>query len=278
MSPPQATGRLVMPLVPSDPDVREPEMMPSQKAVIRNVDFYYGNFRALKNISLPLHDKRVTAFIGPSGCGKSTLLRILNRIYELYPGQRATGEVLVDGENILTPGLDLNLLRAKIGMVFQKPTPFPMSIYDNIAFGIRLYERLTRSELDDRVEAALRHAALWDEVKDKLRQSGLGLSGGQLQRLCIARAVAVEPEILLLDEPASALDPLSTQRIEELIAELKDDYCIAIVTHNMQQAARSSDYTAFMYLGELIEFDETERIFTHPKQKQTEDYITGRFG
>jgi len=278
MSPPQAAARLAMPLVPSDPDVREPEMMPSQKAVIRNVDFYYGNFRALKNISLPLHDKRVTAFIGPSGCGKSTLLRILNRIYELYPGQRATGEVLVDGENILTPGLDLNLLRAKIGMVFQKPTPFPMSIYDNIAFGIRLYERLTRSELDDRVEAALRRAALWDEVKDKLRQSGLGLSGGQQQRLCIARAVAVEPEILLLDEPASALDPLSTQRIEELIAELKDDYCIAIVTHNMQQAARSSDYTAFMYLGDLIEFDETERIFTHPKQKQTEDYITGRFG
>ena len=278
MSPPQAAARLTMPLVPSDPDVRDPEMMPSQKAVIRNVDFYYGNFRALKNISLPLHDKRVTAFIGPSGCGKSTLLRILNRIYELYPGQRATGEVLVDGENILTPGLDLNLLRAKIGMVFQKPTPFPMSIYDNIAFGIRLYERLTRSELDDRVEAALRRAALWDEVKDKLRQSGLGLSGGQQQRLCIARAVAVEPEILLLDEPASALDPLSTQRIEELIAELKDDYCIAIVTHNMQQAARSSDYTAFMYLGELIEFDETERIFTHPKVRRTEDYITGRFG
>ena len=278
MSPPQAAARLTMPLVPSDPDVREPEMMPSQKAMIRNVDFYYGNFHALKNISLPLHDKRVTAFIGPSGCGKSTLLRILNRIYELYAGQRATGEVLVDGENILTPGLDLNLLRAKIGMVFQKPTPFPMSIYDNIAFGIRLYERLTRSELDDRVEAALRRAAHWDEVKDKLRESGLGLSGGQQQRLCIARAVAVEPEILLLDEPASALDPLSTQRIEELIAELKDDYCIAIVTHNMQQAARSSDYTAFMYLGDLIEFDETERIFTHPKQKQTEDYITGRFG
>ena len=252
--------------------------MPAQKAVVRNVDFFYDRFHALKDISLPLHDKRVTAFIGPSGCGKSTLLRILNRIYELYPGQRATGEVLVDGENILAPGLDLNLLRAKIGMVFQKPTPFPMSIYDNIAFGIRLYERLTRSDLDNRVEAALRRAALWDEVKDKLRQSGLGLSGGQQQRLCIARAVAVEPEILLLDEPASALDPLSTQRIEELIAELKDDYCIAIVTHNMQQAARSSDYTAFMYLGELIEFDETERIFTHPKQKQTEDYITGRFG
>ena len=278
MSPPQAAARLAMPLAPSDPDVRDPELLPRQKAVIRNVDFFYDSFRALKNISLPLHDKRVTAFIGPSGCGKSTLLRILIRIYELYPGQRATGEVLVDGENILAPGRDLNLLRAKIGMVFQKPTPFPMSIYDNIAFGIRLYERLTRSELDDRIEAALRRAALWDEVKDKLRQSGLGLSGGQQQRLCIARAVAVEPEILLLDEPASALDPLSTQRIEELIAELKDDYCIAIVTHNMQQAARSSDYTAFMYLGELIEFDETERIFTHPKQKQTEDYITGRFG
>jgi phosphate transport system ATP-binding protein len=274
----QAAARLSMPLVPSDADVRDPELMPRQKAVIRNVNFFYDRFQALKNIGLPLHDKRVTAFIGPSGCGKSTLLRILNRIYELYPGQRATGEVLVDGENILEPGLDLNLLRAKIGMVFQKPTPFPMSIYDNIAFGIRLYERLTRSELDDRIEAALRRAALWDEVKDKLRQSGLGLSGGQQQRLCIARAVAVEPEILLLDEPASALDPLSTQRIEELIAELKDDYCIAIVTHNMQQAARSSDYTAFMYLGELIEFDETERIFTHPTQKQTEDYITGRFG
>jgi phosphate transport system ATP-binding protein len=278
MSPPQAAARLAMPLAPSNRDARGAEPMPAQKAVIRNVDFFYDHFHALKDISLPLHDKRVTAFIGPSGCGKSTLLRILNRIYELYPGQRATGEVLVDGENILAPGLDLNLLRAKIGMVFQKPTPFPMSIYDNIAFGIRLYERLTRSELDNRVEAALRRAALWEEVKDKLRQSGLGLSGGQQQRLCIARAVAVEPEILLLDEPASALDPLSTQRIEELIAELKDDYCIAIVTHNMQQAARSSDYTAFMYLGELIEFDETERIFTHPKQKQTEDYITGRFG
>jgi phosphate transport system ATP-binding protein len=267
-----------MPPDPSDPRAAKPEPAARQKAVIRNVDFFYDSFRALKNVSLPLHDKRVTAFIGPSGCGKSTLLRVLNRIYELYPGQRATGEVLVDGENILAPGLDLNLLRAKIGMVFQKPTPFPMSIYDNIAFGIRLYERLARSELDDRIEAALRRAALWDEVKDKLRQSGLGLSGGQQQRLCIARAVAVQPEILLLDEPASALDPLSTQRIEELIAELKDDYCIAIVTHNMQQAARSSDYTAFMYLGELIEFDETERIFTHPTQKQTEDYITGRFG
>jgi phosphate transport system ATP-binding protein len=278
MSPDDTAARLAMPRVPADRGVPVVEPMRRQKAVMRNVDFFYGSFRALKNISLPLHDKRVTAFIGPSGCGKSTLLRILNRIYELYPGQRATGEVLVDGENILTAGLDLNLLRAKIGMVFQKPTPFPMSIYDNIAFGIRLYERMPRSELDDRIESALRRAALWDEVKDKLRQSGLSLSGGQQQRLCIARAVAVEPEILLLDEPASALDPLSTQRIEELIAELKSDYCIGIVTHNMQQAARSSDYTAFMYLGELIEFDETERIFTHPAQKQTEDYITGRFG
>jgi phosphate transport system ATP-binding protein len=248
------------------------------KCQIRNVGFHYGKFCALKNVSLPLHDRRVTAFIGPSGCGKSTLLRILNRIYELYPGQVATGEVLVDGENILSPGHDLNLVRAKIGMVFQKPTPFPMSIHDNVAFGIKLYERLPKAELDDRIESALRRAALWDEVKDKLRQSGLGLSGGQQQRLCIARAIAVQPEILLLDEPASALDPISTQRIEELIAELKSDYCIAIVTHNMQQAARSSDYTAFMYLGELVEFDETEKIFTHPREKRTEDYITGRFG
>ena len=278
MSPPTAAARVAMSPAFTETGVAVAEPMARQKAVIRNVDFFYDKFRALRNVSLPLHDKRVTAFIGPSGCGKSTLLRVLNRIYELYPGQRATGEVLVDGENILAPGLDLNLLRAKIGMVFQKPTPFPMSIYDNIAFGIRLYEKLPRARLDDRVESALRRAALWDEVKDKLRQSGLGLSGGQQQRLCIARAVAVEPEILLLDEPASALDPLSTHRIEELIAELKSDYCIAIVTHNMQQAARSSDYTAFMYLGELIEFDETERMFTHPKQKQTEDYITGRFG
>ena len=248
------------------------------KCQIRDVSFYYGKFHALKNVSVPLYDRRVTAFIGPSGCGKSTLLRILNRIYELYPGQTATGEVLVDGENILSPGLDLNLVRSKIGMVFQKPTPFPMSIYDNIAFGIRLYEKLHKSELDDRIESALKRAALWPEVKDKLRQSGLGLSGGQQQRLCIARAIAVQPEILLLDEPASALDPISTQRIEELIAELKPDYCIAIVTHNMQQAARCSDYTAFMYLGELVEFDETEKIFTHPREKRTEDYITGRFG
>ena len=251
---------------------------PVLKVDIQDVGFFYAKFQALRNISLPLYDRRVTAFIGPSGCGKSTLLRILNRIYQLYPGQVASGKVLLDGTDILAPGLDLNRLRAKIGMVFQKPTPFPMSIYDNIAFGIRLYERLPKSELDDRVESALRRSALWDEVKDKLRQSGLGLSGGQQQRLCIARAVAIEPEVLLLDEPASALDPISTQRIEELIAELKSDYCIAIVTHNMQQAARSSDYTGFFYLGELIEFDETERIFTHPKERRTEDYITGRFG
>ncbi len=249
-----------------------------EKVVVRDLRFYYKQYEALKGINLGLRDKRVTAFIGPSGCGKSTLLRVLNRIYQLYPEQRATGEVLVDGRNILDSKEDLNLLRAKIGMVFQKPTPFPMSIHDNVAFGIRLYEKLLPAQLDERVESALRRAALWDEVKDKLKQSGLSLSGGQQQRLCIARAIAVEPEILLLDEPASALDPISTQRIEELINELKTDYCIAIVTHNMQQAARSSDYTAFMYLGELVEFDETEVIFTHPKNKRTEDYITGRFG
>ncbi|HJU15870.1 MAG TPA: phosphate ABC transporter ATP-binding protein PstB [Stellaceae bacterium] len=251
---------------------------PREKVSIRDLSFYYGSAQALHAVTVPLYDKCVTAFIGPSGCGKSTLLRVLNRIYELYPGQRATGEVLVDGENILRPGLDLNLLRARIGMVFQKPTPFPMSIFDNIAFGIRLYEKLPRSELADRVEGALRRAALWEEVRSKLKQSGQSLSGGQQQRLCIARAIAVEPEILLLDEPASALDPISTQRIEELVAELKSDYCVAIVTHNMQQAARSSDYTAFMYLGRLVEFDETEHIFTRPKEKRTEDYITGRFG
>ena len=251
---------------------------PAEKITIRDLRFYYKKFEALKGINLHLYDKRVTAFIGPSGCGKSTLIRVLNRIDQLYPAQRATGEVLVDGRNILDAGEDLNLLRAKIGMVFQKPTPFPMAIYDNVAFGIRLYERLSPADLDERVESALQRAALWGEVKDKLKQSGLSLSGGQQQRLCIARAIAVKPEILLLDEPASALDPISTQRIEELINELKSDYCIVIVTHNMQQAARSSDYTAFMYLGDLIEFDETETIFTHPKNRQTEDYITGRFG
>ncbi len=248
------------------------------KIAIKDLRFFYRDFMAVKGMSLDLHDKCVTAFIGPSGCGKSTVLRCLNRIYELYPDQRATGEVLIDGANILDPKMDLNMLRARVGMVFQKPTPFPMSIYDNIAFGIRLYERLPASELDARVEEALRRAALWDEVKDKLKESGLSLSGGQQQRLCIARAIAVKPEVLLLDEPASALDPLSTQRIEELIAELKSDYCIVIVTHNMQQAARSSDFTAFMYLGELVEFDQTEAMFTNPKMRQTEDYITGRFG
>jgi phosphate transport system ATP-binding protein len=250
----------------------------AEKIVIRNLDFFYKSFHALKTINLPIYDKKVTAFIGPSGCGKSTLLRVLNRMYDLYPGQRATGEVLLDGENILEPRQDVNLLRARVGMVFQKPTPFPMSVYDNVAFGIRLYEKLPKAELDARVEEALRRAAIWDEVKDKLRQSGLGLSGGQQQRLCVARAIAVKPEVLLLDEPTSALDPISTQKIEELIDELKSEYCIAIVTHNMQQAARSSDFTAFMYLGELVEFSDTETLFTHPRIKQTEDYITGRFG
>jgi len=249
-----------------------------EKVGIRNLNFFYDQHRALKDINLALHDKKVTAFIGPSGCGKSTLLRVLNRIYDLYPRQRATGEVLLDGQNILSSKQDLNLLRARIGMVFQKPTPFPMSIYDNIAFGIRLYERLGNAEMDARVEAALRRAALWTEVKDKLKQSGLSLSGGQQQRLCIARGVAVKPSVLLLDEPCSALDPISTSKIEELMDELKSDYCIVIVTHNMQQAARSSDFTAFMYLGELIEYGVTEAIFTNPKNERTQEYITGRFG
>ena len=251
---------------------------PVEKIAIKDLKFFYGDRVALKGITLPVHAKRVTAFIGPSGCGKSTLLRVLNRMYDLYPNQRAEGEVLLDGENILSSKQDLNLLRTKIGMVFQKPTPFPMSIYDNIAFGIRLYEKLPPAEMDGRVESALRKAALWEEVKDKLRQSGLSLSGGQQQRLCIARAIAVKPEVLLLDEPASALDPISTAKIEELIGELQPDYCIAIVTHNLQQAARVSDHTAFLFLGELVEFGSTETLFTAPKDKRTEDYITGRFG
>jgi phosphate transport system ATP-binding protein len=245
---------------------------------IRDLNFYYGKTHALKGISVPLYDRKVTAFIGPSGCGKSTLLRVLNRIYELYPNQFAKGEVLLDGENILTAGQDLNLLRAKIGMVFQKPTPFPMTIYDNIAFGIKLYERMPKSELDGRVEHALSRAALWGEVKDKLKESGLSLSGGQQQRLCIARTVATKPEVILLDEPCSALDPISTAKIEELIDELSNEYTIVIVTHNMQQASRASDYTAFMFLGELVEYGATEQVFTAPKVKRTEDYITGRFG
>jgi phosphate transport system ATP-binding protein len=245
---------------------------------IRDLNFFYGESRALNSISLPLFERKVTAFIGPSGCGKSTLLRVLNRMYDLYPNQRATGDVMMDGMNILSPKQDLNLLRARIGMVFQKPTPFPMSIYENIAFGIRLYERLPKSELDGRVETALRRAALWDEVKDKLSANGQSLSGGQQQRLCIARTVSVRPEVILFDEPCSALDPISTAKIEELIDELTDDYTIVIVTHNMQQAARVSEFTAFMYLGELIEFDSTSKMFTAPHDQRTQDYITGRFG
>ena len=245
---------------------------------VRNLEFFYGKTQALKGITVPLHDRKVTAFIGPSGCGKSTLLRVLNRIYELYPNQYAKGEVIFDGENILDSKLDLNLLRARVGMVFQKPTPFPMTIYDNIAFGIKLYERMPKSELDGRVEHALTRAALWGEVKDKLKESGLSLSGGQQQRLCIARTVATKPEVILLDEPCSALDPISTAKIEELIDELSNDYTIVIVTHNMQQASRASDYTAFMYLGRLIEFGPTSEIFTRPKLKETESYVTGRFG
>ena len=252
--------------------------VPNPKIVVRNLSFHYGRFQALHDISLSIPERQVTAFIGPSGCGKSTLLRCFNRIYELYPDQRASGEILLDGENILDRRQDLNLLRARVGMVFQKPTPFPMSIYDNIAFGVRLYERLSRAQMSERVEWALRKAALWDEVKDKLRQSGQQLSGGQQQRLCIARAIAVRPEVLLLDEPASALDPISTLRIEELIHELKSDYTIVIVTHNMQQAARVSDYTAFLYMGRLVEYSDTSTIFTNPRRRETEDYITGRYG
>ena len=250
----------------------------AERVTIRDLDFFYGDSRALKSISLPLYERKVTAFIGPSGCGKSTLLRVLNRMYDLYPHQHATGEVMFDGTNILSPKQDLNLLRARIGMVFQKPTPFPMTIYENIAFGIRLYERLPKSELDGRVETSLRRAALWDEVKDKLGTNGLSLSGGQQQRLCIARTVAVRPEVILFDEPCSALDPISTAKIEELIDELTDDYTIVIVTHNMQQAARVSEFTAFMYLGELVEFDSTSKMFTAPRDQRTQDYITGRFG
>jgi phosphate transport system ATP-binding protein len=248
------------------------------KIIINDLNFYYGNFRALKDINLSIAEKMVTAFIGPSGCGKSTLLRTFNRMYQLYPKQKATGEILLDGTNILDSKQDLNMLRAKIGMVFQKPTPFPMTIYDNIAFGVKLYENLSRHDMEARVEWALRKAALWTEVKDKLKQSGTGLSGGQQQRLCIARAIAVKPQVLLLDEPTSALDPISTAHIEKLIDELKEDFTIVIVTHNMQQAARISDYTAYMYLGDLIELGDTSSVFTNPKRKETEDYITGRFG
>ncbi|MCF4129259.1 phosphate ABC transporter ATP-binding protein PstB [Methylobacterium sp. SyP6R] len=248
------------------------------RLAVKDLNFYYGDFKGLKNINLNFLDRQVTALIGPSGCGKSTLLRTFNRIYSLYPEQRAEGEILLDGRNILDSSIDLNELRARVGMVFQKPTPFPMSIYDNIAFGIRLYERLGKADLDNRVEEALRKGALWDEVKDKLKQSGMGLSGGQQQRLCIARTVAQRPEVILFDEPTSALDPISTGRIEELIEQLRGEFTIAIVTHNMQQAARISQFTAFMYLGELIEFGPTNRLFMNPSKRQTQDYITGRFG
>jgi len=248
------------------------------KLSVRNLNFYYGGFQALKNITLDIPERKVTAFIGPSGCGKSTLLRTFNRMFELYPEQRAEGEIIMDGSNLLTSKEDVSLIRAKIGMVFQKPTPFPMSIYDNIAFGVKLFESLPRVEMDERVEWALKKAALWTEVKDKLGQSGAGLSGGQQQRLCIARGIAIKPEVLLLDEPCSALDPISTGKIEELIHELKNDYTVVIVTHNMQQAARCSDLTAFFYLGELIEIDRTEKIFSGPSRKETEDYVTGKFG
>lgn len=248
------------------------------KLAVRKLNFHYGSFHALRDINMDIAENKVTAFIGPSGCGKSTLLRTFNRMFELYPGQRASGSIELDGEDLLNSKLDISLIRAKVGMVFQKPTPFPMSIYDNIAFGVRLFERLSKGEMDERVEWALTKAALWNEVKDKLGQSGNGLSGGQQQRLCIARGVAIKPEVLLLDEPCSALDPISTAKIEELIAELKSDYTVVIVTHNMQQAARCSDYTAYMYLGELMEFGPTDQVFIKPARKETEDYITGRFG
>ncbi|HEX4917279.1 MAG TPA: phosphate ABC transporter ATP-binding protein PstB [Limnobacter sp.] len=248
------------------------------KLDVRDLNFYYGDFHAIKHVSMQIPEKRVTAFIGPSGCGKSTLLRTFNKMYALYPEQRAEGQILMDGEDLITSKKDIALIRSKIGMVFQKPTPFPMSIYENIAFGVRLFEKLSKGEMDERVEWALTKAALWKEVKDKLNQSGNGLSGGQQQRLCIARGIAIKPEVLLLDEPCSALDPISTASIEELITELKEDYTVVIVTHNMQQAARVSDYTAYMYLGELIEFGVTDQIFLKPKKQETENYITGRFG
>ncbi len=270
---------IAMRVDPSLEDTGETKTEEPKKSIeIKNLNFYYGDFQGLKNVNLTIHEKKVTAFIGPSGCGKSTLLRTMNRMYDLYPKQRAEGEILFRGKNILDPDVDVNMLRARVGMVFQKPTPFPMTIYENIAFGVRLYEDLSKGEMDERVEWALNKAALWGEAKDKLHKSGQSLSGGQQQRLCIARCVAVKPEVLLLDEPTSALDPISTAKVEELIAELKDEYTIAIVTHNMQQGARCSDYTAYMYLGELVEFGETQKIFMRPEKKETQDYITGRFG
>ena len=279
ITPVAETGQLMKDVIPpvADAALSDTAAVPI-KIGVRHLDFFYKSFHALKDINLEVPEKRVTAIIGPSGCGKSTLLRVFNRIYAVYPGLKAQGEVILDGENILDPRYPLNRLRSKVGMVFQKPVPFPMSIHDNIAYGVRHHETLNRAEMDDRVEWALQQAALWDEVKDKLKQSGMSLSGGQQQRLCIARAVAVKPEVMLLDEPASALDPISTLKIEELIYELKKNYTIVIVTHNMQQAARVSDLTAFMYMGELVEFGDTNTIFTNPSKKQTEDYITGRYG
>jgi len=277
--PAAASARIRAP-IPRDNEAAAPDaaINATPKLQVRDLNFYYGGYHALKSITMDIPEKKVTAYIGPSGCGKSTLLRTFNRMFSLYPEQRAEGEIIMDGENLLTSKQDVSLIRAKIGMVFQKATPFPMSIYDNIAFGVRLFERLVRGEMDERVEWALKRAALWPEVKDKLNQSGNSLSGGQQQRLCIARSIAIKPEVILLDEPCSALDPISTAKIEELINELKHDYTVVIVTHNMQQAARVSDYTAYMYLGEMIEFDATDKIFIKPANKQTEDYITGRFG
>jgi phosphate transport system ATP-binding protein len=258
--------------VHSHPAVRQ------NKISIRKLDFYYGSNRALKDINLDMPERQVSGMIGPSGCGKSTLLRVLNRMYDLYPGQRAEGEVMMDGTNIIATDVDLNSLRSRIGMVFQKPTPFPMSIYENIAFGVRLHERLSRAEMTERVEWSLTRAALWGEVKDRLNTSALGLSGGQQQRLCIARTIAVRPEVVLLDEPTSALDPISTLKVEELVDELKNDFTIAMVTHNMQQAARIADQVAFFYLGELVEVSSAAQMFTAPREKRTQEYITGRFG
>jgi phosphate transport system ATP-binding protein len=277
-SSPSSERAPLLPALDVDFDDR-PETAPEPKIEVQGVHFYYGKTHALKGIDLTIYANRVTAFIGPSGCGKSTLLRTFNRMYQLYPKQRAEGKIILDGTvDLLDPRLDLNLLRKRIGMVFQAPTPFPMSIYENIAFGVRLYERLRPADMNERVEWALRKAALWNEVKDKLKQSGRGLSGGQQQRLCIARAIAVKPEVLLLDEPTSALDPISTAAIEELIQELVEDYTVAIVTHNLQQAARVADYIALFYLGELVEFNDSKTMITRPAKKQTEDYITGRFG
>jgi len=267
-----------LPIVDRAAVVAEPPSERPIKIAVRNLDFHYGKVHALKSVNLPIAERQVTAIIGPSGCGKSTLLRALNRIYELYPDQHATGEIAVDGENILAKGYSLSRLRRRVGMVFQKPTPFATSIRNNVGFALKFYEKLGRADMDERIESALRQAALWDEVKDRLNASALSLSGGQQQRLCIARTVAVRPEVILFDEPCSALDPISTAKIEELIQELSENYTIAIVTHNMQQAARVSDKTAFMYLGELIEFDDTNRIFTSPSDRRTQDYITGRFG